>query len=356
MVIMKYWGENILLCAKNKFIIHNKKLSILSVTPADSLKEYKNGNVNLLCIAISWDQELLAASFEDKQVMVFDKTMNVVKNFSVGRIPSKMCFSPSNSLIIADKTGDVFLYDLVHEKIIPTLLLGHNSIVLDVLITPCEKYIITCDRDEKIRVSLFPNAYNIQSFCLGHSEFVKTLKIVEKYLISAAGDGTIRIWNYLNGKQLLVINTNAYIDVGDVISFLKDINCEDTGISAVPITDMQVYSSSNTIFICISLFQYPKLLLFSVDLNLLSINFCKHIQTDIPFSFLLDNELFVLTTSKISCYILKHQNYVESRTISVSENYNISLECDQSINQLYKKKFDNVAEYFKAKRARQELK
>lgn len=33
-------------------------------------------------------------------------------------------------------------------------------------------HVITCDRDEKIRVSRYPNAYNIETFCLGHTEWV----------------------------------------------------------------------------------------------------------------------------------------------------------------------------------------
>ena len=33
-----------------------------------------------------------------------------------------------------------------------------------------QKYVITADRDEKIRISHFPNAYNIKAYCLGHNE------------------------------------------------------------------------------------------------------------------------------------------------------------------------------------------
>ena len=33
-----------------------------------------------------------------------------------------------------------------------------------------DKFLITSDRDEKIRVSCFPNSYSIHTFCLGHLE------------------------------------------------------------------------------------------------------------------------------------------------------------------------------------------
>jgi len=38
--------------------------------------------------------------------------------------------------------------------------------------TSDDGYIVTADRDEKIRISHFPNAYNIQAFCLLHTEYV----------------------------------------------------------------------------------------------------------------------------------------------------------------------------------------
>lgn len=79
-------------------------------------------------------------------------------------------------------------------------LLGHLSMLLDILVTPDNKHVLTCDRDEKIRVTHYPNSYNIRGFCLGHTEFITGFTFVpgqDHILASASGDGNIRIWDFL---------------------------------------------------------------------------------------------------------------------------------------------------------------
>lgn len=45
------------------------------------------------------------------------------------------------------------------------------------VLSPDDRFIVTADRDEKIRVSCLPNAYNIACYCLGHREFGNTLSV-----------------------------------------------------------------------------------------------------------------------------------------------------------------------------------
>lgn len=80
-------------------------------------------------------------------------------------------------------------------------LLGHLSMLLDLKLTPDRRHVLTCDRDEKIRVSNFPNAYNIHGYCLGHTEFVSSLALVpgcNNRVLSSSGDGTIKVKIDLN--------------------------------------------------------------------------------------------------------------------------------------------------------------
>ena len=69
----------------------------------------------------------------------------------------------------------------------------HNNLsFLSSLKVVTDKMVITCERDEKIRVSHFPNGYNINNFCLGHTEFVTCIALVsDDLLLSGSGVKTV---------------------------------------------------------------------------------------------------------------------------------------------------------------------
>ena len=94
-----------------------------------------------------------------------------------------------------------------------TLLLGHVSLLTDVVsVTITDEnptdprqrtYILTADRDEHIRVSRgIPQAYVIEGYCLGHTEFVSKLCVPDwnkRILVSAGGDDFLLVWDWLTG-------------------------------------------------------------------------------------------------------------------------------------------------------------
>lgn len=107
-----------------------------------------------------------------------------------------------------NKTFFLGLKDQSKDDLSPVL--GHVSILLHVSVT--NKYIITIDRDEKIRISLRDQPYEIQCFCLGHTDFVcNALVHDEEHLVSSSGDGTIRSWNIVTGLQTSVYVTNEML-------------------------------------------------------------------------------------------------------------------------------------------------
>ena len=117
--------------------------------------------------------------------------------------------SDGRCVLVGDKNGDVYSVTadpgtITGQETAPRLVLGHLSQLLDIVISCEGDRVITADRDEKVRVSRFPNCYNIDNYCLGHTEFVTSLcvsRVTRDTLLSGSGDGTVRVWNYVTGAE-----------------------------------------------------------------------------------------------------------------------------------------------------------
>ncbi|KAF4456232.1 hypothetical protein F53441_1595 [Fusarium austroafricanum] len=89
-----------------------------------------------------------------------------------------------------------------------TLLLGHVSMLTALAVGESEgrRYILTADRDEHIRVSRYiPQAYVIEGFCFGHTEFISSMTIPASrsdVLVSGGGDEDLFIWDWKANKLL----------------------------------------------------------------------------------------------------------------------------------------------------------
>jgi tRNA (guanine-N(7)-)-methyltransferase subunit TRM82 len=73
-------------------------------------------------------------------------------------------------------------------------------------------WVLTGDRDEHIRVTRYPQSYVIDGFCLGHTQFVKTMLTPSwnlTSLISGGGDEFLLVWNWRQGKVLQKVDLVA---------------------------------------------------------------------------------------------------------------------------------------------------
>ena len=186
-------------------------------------------NLKILCSAFSSSEKYVAFADDHKQLSLWEWQDNaglkLIKQWNLMRRANKIIFDhcrrndhpdrgdhfydpDDEHILIADKSGDVFRFSKYEDE--GKCVLGHLSMLLDLKLSRDGNFIITCDRDEKIRVSHYPNAYNIHNYCLGHTDFVSCLEIPMpfsgEYLISGSGDSTIRIWDYLKGKELVKVN------------------------------------------------------------------------------------------------------------------------------------------------------
>lgn len=101
------------------------------------------------------------------------------------------------------------------------LLIGHVSMLTNLLYTEYDiegkkrPFILTTDRDEHIRVSRGPpQTHVIQSYCLGHTEFVSQIHIPKsrpELLVSGGGDGQVILWDWQSGQVLQKIDAKSQV-------------------------------------------------------------------------------------------------------------------------------------------------
>jgi len=152
---------------------------------------------------------------------------------SFASVPSSSSSSTDelNVIIAGDLSGDAYAFPLVSaatndsDKSTRRLLLGHTASILTGLnVVPSslnhnkqqkEQFILTSDRDEKIRITNFPQTYNINGYLLGHTSFISTMDAISTtnavgssesssrpLCITGSGDGTVRLWNYATCKEI----------------------------------------------------------------------------------------------------------------------------------------------------------
>lgn len=328
-------------------------------------------NLKLHIVAgdISFSERYLVLCTSNKQLILWEifKSSPLSTRIS-SRIASKVKFVPSEgAIILADKSGDAYVFSVTSPYQEGKLLLGHLSMLLDVLVTPDERFIITCDRDEKIRVSCYPNAYNIHSFCLGHKEFVTGIFILPHdvtVLVSSSGDGSIRFWNYQAGVEVYKIESS--MDLSPYV----DINEDDEG-NIVPITlatscNMDTFSS----VICCCLSKIQSCFVYQISGNSKNITH-KLIQTIRlqvePWDILCINKHLWIIGPRDREFLCVFDWDTNTRKFKTSGEEGI-LSVVTSINSkeglfrnafpatvltlLYKRRYDNVQEYQNRKRQR----
>ncbi|KAJ2793403.1 hypothetical protein H4R20_006549 [Coemansia guatemalensis] len=176
------------------------------------------GKGSIGAVTFSRNGSLLAACTSEKSVTIYaTSSWDVVRTQTAEKRVNALAFDPQGEyLLIADKSGDVYRVPTTAEDSSstqteekPEPLLGHVSILCDIKFSFGKRpYVLTCDRDEKLRISKYPNSYNIEAFGLGHKEFVTsvaTMQAEPSIAATGSGDGTVRLWEITSGRLLQTV-------------------------------------------------------------------------------------------------------------------------------------------------------
>eukprot|EP01129_Flabellula_baltica_P008013 TRINITY_DN3155_c0_g2_i1.p1 TRINITY_DN3155_c0_g2~~TRINITY_DN3155_c0_g2_i1.p1 ORF type:complete len:383 (+),score=83.14 TRINITY_DN3155_c0_g2_i1:312-1460(+) len=148
-----------------------------------------------------------------------DVESGAVEFLAQGLFPKRLsgCLIQENVILLSDRCGNVYRQDMDElvanfaekgEEVAVTddsLFLGHYSWITT--LNYYDGFIFTGDKTDKIRISYYPDGFDIHGYCLGHRNAVTCVLFSDgqfptEWMISGGGDGSIRIWDYKNCKEI----------------------------------------------------------------------------------------------------------------------------------------------------------
>lgn len=228
---------------------------------------------------------------------------------------------------------------------------------LSFLVSISYRFIITSDRDEKIRITNYPQSEVVESYCLGHLEFVSAIEELaaapsnDRQLVSLSGDRTLRLWNYLNGSEVFRLELSG-----------RGIQMAQNGQNQLAAV---LFDENYTI----GVFE-----VFTSDENkqavrLLAEHPCENVKYISSITYETNDSIWYAGLDENDEILLKRlQVNRENGTTSIKEDNvddllkilkqnlaSCKLQANDDISQLFKKSFDNVADYHERKKLRMEL-
>ncbi|XP_047315960.1 tRNA (guanine-N(7)-)-methyltransferase non-catalytic subunit wdr4-like [Impatiens glandulifera] len=248
----------------------------------DSANPFHKGSIRAIRYGASG--KLFVSAGDDKLIKIWDsETWRCICTISSGKRITAVALTHDCSFVcFADKFGVVWAVNLdehlksqdVEIKKAAPILSHYCSIITRLEFSPDGRFIISADRDFKIRVTLFPKfpsdgANEIQSFCLGHTQYVSCLSFIctsqhpDGFLVSGSGDSTVRVWDIITGSLL------ATCDVGVEAGLIESDKSEEECTLAV--TDICAVPDHSLVAVAIQSLSGIMLLNYNVSVRSLSL-------------------------------------------------------------------------------------
>lgn len=224
-----------------------------SSIPTNHQSEQQGAVSTLVGIEVSICGSYLFGMYSSKLICCWDVKSESVMGHAVlpkkcSSIVYKAVDDTKGMLVLSDKFGDIWALNAptLSKKV---LVGGHTaSVVTDMVTTTIAttSYLATSDRDEKIRITRFPNLLQIQTYCLGHKSVITSISFLninsdasgdKSHLVSCGWDNAICLWDPVTGllldKYVEVVaaatpsNTNEVEEVAVDDAAVEEIAVED---------------------------------------------------------------------------------------------------------------------------------
>ncbi|CAL8093767.1 unnamed protein product [Orchesella dallaii] len=259
-------------------------------------EEWTAKNAHIECIAFSKDEKLIAVADSAHGLQIFEIQPSsgsrgvwhpLFNSNSYKRLIKLQFTSDGSYLTLLDKQGDIFALRISsdHQNVSKIRkLMGHTSFISNYVACSKLNQIISCDRDEKIRISNFPDGYVIQGFKLGHTESVISVALIEtstkdkqdnvqenRYLLSISVTGVLILWDFLKPIS------------GTETSFLKKRNVKNIlseEVKEAEIQSMKVCLMEGNILVAVTFTGFKKVCIFKISIPSHDIQLVQEVEAD----------------------------------------------------------------------------
>lgn len=162
-------------------------------------------NEKITCAAFSPTSDIIATGSDERIVKLFDFTGKLLKTIDVGSQVNSVAFNKDgNSIVTGNYNGLTQIWDVSTGQPIETLGRPGDEII-SVATSKDGKYISSGSNNGS--VILWNNSTSESINLTGHSTKVMSVNFSpdSKWLITASMDGTMKVWDCINAKELLTL-------------------------------------------------------------------------------------------------------------------------------------------------------
>lgn len=202
-IVQSPTGDVSIFVGANRAVLHVRReiVEVLSLPPL-STGDNSTAISFATNITTSEHHQSIFATFDDKSVSKWDVASRQHLDSSVTKKRTNGIVSGhiqgQDVVIMADKVGDLWGFQSQRMKNLGYLG-GHPvSIITDIVISDDEKMVVTCDRDEKIKISSFPIIEEVKGYLLGHKNVVTSIALLGEhgeYVVSTGWDHKVILWS-----------------------------------------------------------------------------------------------------------------------------------------------------------------
>jgi len=158
---------------------------------------------------LQYDDSKIVSGLRDNTIKMWDRnTLQQSQRVLTGHTGSVLCLQYDDKVIISGSSDStVRVWDVESGEMVNTLI-HHCEAVLHLSFRFYNGMMVTCSKDRSIAVwdMVSPTEINLRRVLVGHRAAVNVVDFDEKYIVSASGDRTIKVWSTSSCEFVRTLN------------------------------------------------------------------------------------------------------------------------------------------------------